>query len=390
MWVLLGGLLLGAVRRRGRFAAVLSLLCVVAVPARSAVLCAGDCDGSGEVSIDEIVGLTHTALSERPADCAGSDLDGDGKISVDEIVTAVQRALGGCPVDVVSLASSVHGAVRALANLPSVELLVASAFAFASGPSACELGGEYGSDCTDGASGAMRIRIQPRDCGIRISEGGNRLNGTIGLNAIGLCQSVIVPSNLRFDFDLHSQLAGLQGQPLLETDLGARVTVESFDFGAPPCRTRGAVAELDGPAHFRLPSGEAMEVELSGVRAAVRLADFQADPTCDPATITVVLDGTARIGKAPQALQLTRLTLLWRRLQNRLEIDGTVHSAAFRGPAGIHTVMPLGFALSEPCFSTGSLQVTEPERRTWLLYEAGRLSIDEGIGRAPLDSNICP
>ena len=59
--------------------------------------CAGDCNGDGDVTVDEIITLLNIALGTRPVgDCLAGDLGGDGTITVDEIVTAVNRALAGC------------------------------------------------------------------------------------------------------------------------------------------------------------------------------------------------------------------------------------------------------------------------------------------------------
>jgi len=61
-------------------------------------LCAGDCDGSGAVTIDELVIGVGIAQSAGPVDaCTVLDLDGGGSVTIDELVAAVASALGGCP-----------------------------------------------------------------------------------------------------------------------------------------------------------------------------------------------------------------------------------------------------------------------------------------------------
>jgi len=63
------------------------------------VPCRGDCDNSGDVTIDEILTLVNIALGNRPvADCLPGDANGDHQITVDEILTAVSNALSGCSV----------------------------------------------------------------------------------------------------------------------------------------------------------------------------------------------------------------------------------------------------------------------------------------------------
>ena len=59
--------------------------------------CAGDCDESGSVTIDELVTMVGIALESMPIEtCEAGNADGDQEIALNEIVTAVNRALGGC------------------------------------------------------------------------------------------------------------------------------------------------------------------------------------------------------------------------------------------------------------------------------------------------------
>ena len=62
-----------------------------------AVPCSGDCNGDGEVAIDELVVALRAALGASAVDeCASADADADGQIAVDELIAAVRRALTGC------------------------------------------------------------------------------------------------------------------------------------------------------------------------------------------------------------------------------------------------------------------------------------------------------
>ena len=65
-----------------------------AVPA-----CVGDCDGSGDVTVDELVLMVKIALGDVPlAECIAGDADGSGDITIDEIIAAVNHALTACPM----------------------------------------------------------------------------------------------------------------------------------------------------------------------------------------------------------------------------------------------------------------------------------------------------
>jgi hypothetical protein len=63
----------------------------------SPVVCTGDCNGDGRVTIDEVVRLVSFVLGDAVIACPAGDSDASGTITVDEVVTAVNNALGGCP-----------------------------------------------------------------------------------------------------------------------------------------------------------------------------------------------------------------------------------------------------------------------------------------------------
>ena len=61
--------------------------------------CVGDCDGDGQVTVDEIITGVNIALGTRPlSDCRVFDRNGSGEVEIDELIAAVGFALGGCPV----------------------------------------------------------------------------------------------------------------------------------------------------------------------------------------------------------------------------------------------------------------------------------------------------
>jgi hypothetical protein len=65
-------------------------------PSPTPLSCVGDCDGSGEVTVDEVVRLVAIALEVLPLErCPVGDRDGNGRITIDEIVAAVTRLLAG-------------------------------------------------------------------------------------------------------------------------------------------------------------------------------------------------------------------------------------------------------------------------------------------------------
>lgn len=59
--------------------------------------CAGDCDGSGATTVDEIIISVNIGLGLAPLSACGiADTNADSQLSVDEIIAAVNAALAGC------------------------------------------------------------------------------------------------------------------------------------------------------------------------------------------------------------------------------------------------------------------------------------------------------
>ncbi|HVM98436.1 MAG TPA: hypothetical protein VMT89_18725, partial [Candidatus Acidoferrales bacterium] len=85
-----------------------------ASPTATAPPCPGDCDGSGDVTVDELIKLVNVALGSAPISaCPTADRDQSGDITIDEIIAAVNEALDGCPIsgspDEHGLRSTEHG-----------------------------------------------------------------------------------------------------------------------------------------------------------------------------------------------------------------------------------------------------------------------------------------
>jgi hypothetical protein len=61
------------------------------------ISCAGDCNGDGRVTVDELVRMVNIALGRTNVRaCLAGDTDHNGAVAVNEIVAAVNTALSGC------------------------------------------------------------------------------------------------------------------------------------------------------------------------------------------------------------------------------------------------------------------------------------------------------
>ena len=61
------------------------------------IACAGDCNRSGDVTVNELVTAVNVALgSSTPMVCTAADGNADGSVAVNELILAVNRLLQGC------------------------------------------------------------------------------------------------------------------------------------------------------------------------------------------------------------------------------------------------------------------------------------------------------
>lgn len=61
--------------------------------------CIGDCNASGDVTVNEIIIGVNIALGNTPISaCAALDSNNDGEVTVNEIIGAVNAVLNGCPI----------------------------------------------------------------------------------------------------------------------------------------------------------------------------------------------------------------------------------------------------------------------------------------------------
>ena len=71
---------------------------VTATPTATPVVCVGDCDGSGSVSISDLVTGVNIVLGSQPITrCPAFDPDDSGTVTISELVQGVNNTLNGCP-----------------------------------------------------------------------------------------------------------------------------------------------------------------------------------------------------------------------------------------------------------------------------------------------------
>lgn len=78
-------------------AIMLGLWLTCAVAKGQVAACPGDCNGDGEVTIDELERLVSIVLDVAANPCPAGDVDQSGDITINEVIVAVNAALAGCP-----------------------------------------------------------------------------------------------------------------------------------------------------------------------------------------------------------------------------------------------------------------------------------------------------
>jgi hypothetical protein len=64
---------------------------------RATAQCVGDCNGDGEVTIDELVLGVNIALGDQPVSACPAFADNEGQVTMAQLILGVNNALNGCP-----------------------------------------------------------------------------------------------------------------------------------------------------------------------------------------------------------------------------------------------------------------------------------------------------
>lgn len=388
--VLVGGAasVMWLLRRRRSWVGAGAVLLLLAGPhlaAAAAPVCVGDCRGVSAVAVDDLLAMVAVALGEGDLSlCPAGDADGDGSITADELVTATTSALDGCPVAADTLARSTLSLMRALAHFALNPFLIGQALDGAGYQEPCAGGGERTNACEEAGSQFVRIPVTFDACRQPVAEGVSVLSGTATLRAGGLCPSVVVPPlSLRFDLDFGFEGAG--GVPLATAAYATDIVIESFNFGPSPCRLRGGAGVLRGRALFSNAGGARVTLDLGGVREAVEVGEFVLDRNCDPGRMTVRLGGEVRVDDAMDApaapfdVDLRDAQVSLGRFGRTVSVDGTAASAAFGGAARFTTVVAPTFPIDAVCFTGGAVDVAVRGQTTRLQFGSdGNVGIDTG------------
>jgi hypothetical protein len=107
----------------GGFVSLIAVMGATSPRAAVAAGCIGDCDGDGEVTVDEIVLGVNIALSSAAlSTCPVFDANGDGEVTVEEIIVAVNNALTSCPVMPTATSTPRPSATSTVTPIPTIPI----------------------------------------------------------------------------------------------------------------------------------------------------------------------------------------------------------------------------------------------------------------------------
>lgn len=366
-----------------RTASLLLSLALVS-PVDASAGCPCDCSGDGAVTVNELVAAVAIALGDSPATaCAAADGDGDTAVAIGELIAGVNAALVGCPPAEGGPAAAALALARAATHLYVLgEPLFIGFNGLVYGAGDCEGGGAIDVACADSGGGVARVEIAAAPCTELSAEGPHIHDGTVAVTFDGACPNVIDDPSPRFAVDLRTVAEPQPEGPTLTIVQALAATLEALDIGPAPCAVKGGRTAVSGQVDAQFADGARMTAGLDDTVVAVGFFDFI--NTCDPARLTVSIDGPLATGVAAGTVAaLADLDAVVELVARTASITGAV-TLADGTVLTLSTPMPLGFPFAGSCFTAGTLRVSAGEQVRELTFTGGgEVAIDDdGDGAA--------
>jgi len=200
----------------------------------AAYACVGDCDGDGEVTVNEIVTSVNIALDVAAlTTCPSADRDGDGAVTVDEIVVGINDALNGCPTPTVTpLAPSptaTGGAAGTPTGTPAPTTPAATPTASPTASAPVATAGMTATPTGTATTGAAaltchfvadssQLMFQAKTAGVAVGLSGSQVWRFAAAQADGTRELVSLPADSHFDCLSASVLGAFQVSGCLRMD----------------------------------------------------------------------------------------------------------------------------------------------------------------------------
>jgi hypothetical protein len=371
--------------------------------AAHAATCIGDCNGDGQVTVEEILTGVGMVLESRAPDvCAAFDPDHGGAVSVSDLVGAVNNALDGCVTEVSpAAAGGVVGMVEALswfsstfvvsinfANdtssgsstsnsvlAPNFQSLDAQPAVQAGAPvSKCPVRGTSQRRCEELDDGVVAIPIHLDDCTFLSAGSFASVSGDVLLRGAGLCPGVFLPSNVRLDFNASTSISGLDSHAVGRADYQLSGVIESVSFGQGACSIGGVNLTVQGRAALVPPDGNAVDLVLSGAHIATTFHALGS--RCQVGDTRITFDGKTQLtgggaGAPTISATLSGLQMLLGKAGQEIDVSGGIAADCIPGTAQVSTAGGLTLAAGSLCPSAGTLAIRLGDATASATFGAG-------------------
>jgi hypothetical protein len=378
-------------------------------PTPSESMCVGDCNGDGQVIVNELITLVDIALgSAQPSSCPDG-LPSGVQVNVALVISAVNHALNGCPASgtptpaPTATSTPAGGTAPAAAAAGRTTIAIDTVTLIADVVGAVTNGFQGGSTASDASAlaAAAGPAVQA-DGSCPLGGTATRSGDPIRGEMFTLTQCAAATTDGSVTYDGGGKIGLLSGlsinvQMVFKDQMGTVTQMVSADLSGPApsvslggsCYLTGADLTVSGTLS-RTIGGQTISVSFDSTDVSVDNITFNA--SCVPTVYDVTLNGNAALldpSGMPQSVTFNQLAI---HVDNSgtpamITIDGEMNATCFGGTVMLATSSPLAIPSGENCPTAGVVTATTGQGQANIAFQSdGSVVIDAGASgtlRAP-------
>lgn len=397
----------GATGRRARSLGLLALGCLVlaSVQPATAQNCAGDCDSSGSVRVNELVlGVTIALEGSDPGAeyCGALDTNSSRLVEVNELVAAVNNLLRGCPTvsgsptptptstpasptpGATLNAARVAGATTVLVNslgaIPALIAAVANGIELGDGVGAGQGddGGVAAAACAGGGTATrtgnlfpgFNLHITLNNCRLPTADGFVTFIGDIAQSGftITFSDGAAGPLLVRYEDS--------QGNPTLTLSADLTAMVSGIPGLGGACEITSLTIVINGAITATTAGGASSSMGLTDTTVAVtNITQFS--ESCVPLRYRLTFTGNASLSSTVGSPVDVTFNALVVDVDDSVDpatfqVSGGISSPCLGGAATISTQQALTVRDDEVCPRAGALTATSAGKTVHIFYRANQ------------------
>jgi hypothetical protein len=234
----------------------------------------------------------------------------------------------------------------------------------------------------------VTLALGLNQCTVSTPEGDVTLNGTASLVGDGFCPDVVLPP-IDVLIDVTGAAQDATGAASFNTSADLSGTVRPLLGGR--CVIAGADFTFSGMVETEVLSVGTFTLGLQESLVAYRL--IEEDPLCFPVDYTLTFDGPGTLADSLSGsvldVQFNRFALKQTTTESQVSatLSGGMESACLGGSTELVTPAVLQLRASEPCPSSGTIEVTEPGQGE-IGYSVSGVDIQDGTGMRAFPSCV--